>query len=334
MCNNNVLIHEGDLNNVKLSILCVSYNHERYLKEALDGILMQQVNFNYEIIIGDDCSTDDSQKIIKDYIPLFGDRITAILREKNIGAYENVQDIQSRAKGEYIIFLETDDKWTDFRKLQKQVDYLDSNSETIAVAHCCSVIDKYSKITAIRYPECNKEVYTLKDYRRWILPGQTATIMYRNYHKYDMGVDKKFVKMASKIGPGDRATVLALFDCGEIHCIQEVMSAYRWVYDEGSSFSANNKMKYRDYARYFKCYIDFSQRCNKASEISAVAEMLYIEALIAACISNEKVSIKNVLNEFRKMNNKIKICVYILDHIISLYFTRFKCRIKGDRYML
>lgn len=218
------------MRNIKLSICCVTYNHEKYLKEALDGILMQQVNFEYEVIISDDCSTDNSQKIIEEYKPLFGDKITVFLGKKNVGANNNYDRVQGCSKGQYAIVLETDDKWTDPYKLQRQVDYLDTHPETIAVAHRCVVIDDKSRIQKIKYPECKKKIYTLKQFRKWIMPGQTTTIMYRNYHCNNIGVDSSFIFKSSELGPGDRAKVFALLSKGEIHCMSDIMSEYRIGY--------------------------------------------------------------------------------------------------------
>lgn len=321
------------MGNIKLSICCVTYNHEKYLKEALDGILMQKVNFDYEVIISDDCSTDNSQKIIEEYIPLFGDKITVFLGEKNIGANKNYDRVQLCSKGEYAIVLETDDKWTDPYKLQKQVDYLDAHPDVIAVAHRCTVINNMSKPQRIMYPECKKKKYTLRQFRKWIMPGQTATIMYRNYHCNNIGVDSCFISRCSELGPGDRAKVFALLSQGKIYCIPEVMSEYRLVTNEGSSFSATNRLKYKDYISYFKEFVQFSKNKNLPMEFSQTAKMLYLEAIDASFFVTHEITWEEKKYYMQGLDHKAKLLIYIGQHVLRVITNKIIGRITGNEYI-
>ncbi|MCF6185625.1 MAG: glycosyltransferase, partial [Bacteroidales bacterium] len=112
-----------------VSILMLTYNHEKFIAQAIESVLMQKVSFNYELIIGDDCSQDNTQKIIREYQKKHPDIIKPVLRTKNIGANNNFVDIFKKATGKYIALLEGDDYWTDPNKLQKQVDFLEANPE-------------------------------------------------------------------------------------------------------------------------------------------------------------------------------------------------------------
>ena len=166
---------------IMVSICCATYNHEKYLRKALNSALMQEVNFKYEIIIAEDCSTDNSRAIIKKYERQFPDVIKALYRESNMGALDNIAELFLHARGKYVVLLETDDFWTDKRKLQKQVDFLEDNPDFVAVACKVHVVDKNDKVQKkIIYPECKKRIYSHRDYRLWLLPGQTETILYRN----------------------------------------------------------------------------------------------------------------------------------------------------------
>jgi len=121
------------LNKPLVSISCITYNHSRFIKQCLDGFLMQQTDFDFEVLIHDDASTDGTQEIIKAYQENYPDIIKPILQSENQYS-KGVRGINStfnysRAQGKYIALCEGDDYWTDPLKLQKQVDFLEANKE-------------------------------------------------------------------------------------------------------------------------------------------------------------------------------------------------------------
>jgi glycosyltransferase involved in cell wall biosynthesis len=111
----------------KLSIVCVTYNHEKYIREALNGFIAQLVNFPLEIIVGDDGSSDDTPHIIQEFADRYPEVFVPVLRTNNIGAIPNFADLFSRVRGEFAALCDGDDYWTDPCKLQKQVDFLEAN---------------------------------------------------------------------------------------------------------------------------------------------------------------------------------------------------------------
>ena len=122
-----------------VSICSITYNHAPYIRQCLDGFLMQETNFKYEIIIHDDASTDGTTEIIKEYAEKYPDLITPIFQSENQyskglrGFYARF--VFPRAKGKYIALCEGDDYWTDPLKLQKQVDFLEANPEYVMCTH-------------------------------------------------------------------------------------------------------------------------------------------------------------------------------------------------------
>lgn len=118
-----------------VSICCITYNHAPYIRKCLDGFLMQKVDFPFEIIIGEDCSTDNTRRICEEYADKNPDIINLLPSECNLGAVENERRVMQTAKGKYIAFCEGDDYWTDPLKLQKQVDFLESNSDYTVCFH-------------------------------------------------------------------------------------------------------------------------------------------------------------------------------------------------------
>src|SRR6476659_1088354 len=114
---------------VKVSVLIVTYNHEKFIETAVRSALAQEADFEFEIVIGEDCSKDGTAAVVKKLAAEFPDRIRAVCNEKNLGLHQNYRQSYFRCRGQYIALLEGDDIWTDKRKLQKQVAYLDASKE-------------------------------------------------------------------------------------------------------------------------------------------------------------------------------------------------------------
>jgi len=110
-----------------VSVVCITYNQENFIKDALDGLAVQKTDFPFEIIIGDDKSTDNTPKIILKYADKYPDIIKPILRPKNLGVNKNFVAMLKEASGKYIAFCEGDDYWIDPNKLQLQIDYMENH---------------------------------------------------------------------------------------------------------------------------------------------------------------------------------------------------------------
>lgn len=138
---------------------------------------MQKVNFNMEVLIGEDCSTDHTREILKQIEPNLPKYFHIIYRDKNIdkGQY-NFDDLHARMKGRYYITLEGDDYWLYENKLQEQFDFLESHKEYLAVAHNVIVVNGENERINKRYPECKKNDYDFNEFMKGILPGQNASI--------------------------------------------------------------------------------------------------------------------------------------------------------------
>lgn len=228
---------------IKVSVCVVTFNHEKYIRRALDSVLMQEVNFPIEILVGDDCSTDGTQEILKQYDGV-SPNLKIVLRKENLWGRpdNNSWLLRASAKGKYVITLEGDDFWLDKKKLQKQADFLDQHDDFIAVAHRCVVVGDDSEPIDEIYPECNDPEYTMDHYASNILPGQTATVMYRNIYQNAPKIDLSILHSA--LIPGDRLLNFALLCYGRIGCLMDRMSAYRHVTTHGSSFSATYKANF------------------------------------------------------------------------------------------
>lgn len=161
-----------------VSISCITYNHSEFIKECLDGFLMQKTDFSYEILINDDASTDNTAEIIKEYQSKYPDLIFPIYQRENqysIGHRRmNAKFNFPRAKGKYIALCEGDDFWTDPYKLQKQVDFLSKNS---GYSICGTRVRNFSN-GKIEVPNHNKiGDITLNDVL-WRNPFSTCTVLF------------------------------------------------------------------------------------------------------------------------------------------------------------
>ena len=130
--------------NIAVSVLCLAYNHEKYIRETLEGFVMQKTDFSFEVIINDDCSTDATASIIREYEEKYPGIIRPIYQGENQYS-KGVQIIKDilvpKANGEYLAFCEGDDYWNDAYKLQKQYDVLQVHQECSMSTHkvkCCN----------------------------------------------------------------------------------------------------------------------------------------------------------------------------------------------------
>lgn len=121
--------------NIMASVCMITYNHEHFIRQAIEGVLMQQTSFPIELVIGEDCSTDRTREICIEYQQKHPDKIRLLLNEKNLGMNPNFMATLKACTGKYIALCEGDDYWTDPLKLQKQVEFLEANKEYVICAH-------------------------------------------------------------------------------------------------------------------------------------------------------------------------------------------------------
>ena len=136
---------------MKVSVLVLSYNHEQFIQQTLESILNQKTSFEFEVLIGDDCSTDKSREVIEELYRLFPDRLKKIYPSQNLGPNNNYVNCFKNSNGKYIAFCEGDDYWIDTLKLQKQVDFLEKHNQYGGV---CGEVVAYDveKKREVKYP--------------------------------------------------------------------------------------------------------------------------------------------------------------------------------------
>ncbi len=263
---------------VMVSIFVPTYNHEAYITRALDSILMQKTEYSYEVLVGEDASTDKTREILQAYEAAHPGRLTVFYREENMyhGPVSNTMDLKLRCKGKYIICLEGDDFWTDETKLETQVRFLEEHPDYIGVAHNCTVVGADSQPNGEIYPQCTDEDYTFRHFFDRIMPGQLATVMSRNYMLPEFP-DNSLLCMG--LVPGDQLIYFTLLCHGKVYCLQKSMSAYRHITSGGNSYSANVRFHYEAECKWNGAVLEYARRyCDK--KVIKQAESLYVSGVI------------------------------------------------------
>ena len=225
---------------IKLSVCMLAYNHEKYIGQAIESVMMQETDFDYALVIGEDCSPDHTREIVLKYKRLYPEKITLILQDHNVGASLNEVEVAQKCDTPYIAFLEGDDYWTDKKKLQQAVDFLDHHPDYIATAHDVHIVDEnHNRVADTPYGSYKGDLLTPKDQFKYNnLPSLSLVI--RNiwgadYYRIrqEMAKNVEFVT--------DYPFKLLLLCYGKIKYFDKKMGTYRWINDCGSSFSAIQK---------------------------------------------------------------------------------------------
>lgn len=283
-----------------VSIYVATYNHEKYITQALDSILMQETQYSYEVFVGEDCSTDHTRQVLKKWEEKHPGIFTIFYREENMynKPVDNAMDLRMHCTGKYIIALEGDDFWTDPLKLEKQVSFLENHPEYYAVAHNCVVVGADGQPNGEQYPECKDEEYTLRHFASDIMPGQLATVLRRNYMR-DTPEDEAFLDFG--VGAGDRNLYFLLRCRGKIYCMQEIMSAYRHITDMGSSYSATYVHRYATESKALKNRMLYAHKLGNREAIDCTSAH-YVFYLRYA-LRKKVASVKMVQEDFRAIPN-------------------------------
>lgn len=226
-------------NNV-VDVIMITYNHEKYIEKSVRSVLNQETNFDFSIIIGEDCSTDSTRDILLKLKKEYPDKIHLVLHDENIGSKNNLKSVEEKCKSSYIAILEGDDFWTDNKKLQKQIDFLEKNKKFSASVHDILVIDEFEKPILNSYHDklYSKEIiYNIDEFEKGLLPGQSGTMVCRNY-LVEMSKKDREAYYSAKSN-GDLRRVSALILKNPIFRFSSQMSCYRYVVKNGSSWNAS-----------------------------------------------------------------------------------------------
>ncbi|MBO2535289.1 glycosyltransferase family 2 protein [Rummeliibacillus suwonensis] len=235
------------MENILVSIDCITYNHEQYIADALDSFLMQQTNFKYEILIHDDASTDRTAEIIRAYEKRYPEIIKPIYQlENQYSKGVAVENFNSkRAKGKYLAICEGDDYWIDPCKLQKQVDYMEKHPKCSLCVHAGNIVTASEKKLLAQYRSYKEStIVSVSD----VIAGGGGLFLTNSMLCLTAMVQKKpkFVE-ASPVGDYPLAIHLALL--GTVYYMDDIMSAYR--VGDANSWTALNFSNMEDRKEHF-----------------------------------------------------------------------------------
>lgn len=223
--------------NVKVSVGMITYNHEQFISQAIESVMMQETDFNFELVVGEDCSTDNTRQILMGMKEKYPERIRLLLHERNLGKNENFKRTLNACKGQYLALLEGDDFWTSKQKLQVQVEALEKTPDWAVCTHPMKVIYEGQTKPSYQYPTfIPKPVSTLDDLSRGPFVG-TSSAVYRNIP------DVQYPDWFFQVTIGDYAISLFYAQFGKIGFINKEMSVYRL--HPGGTWSQRSGLKQR-----------------------------------------------------------------------------------------
>ena len=219
-----------------VSVRVATYNHEKYIAQCIEGILMQKADFPFEVIIGEDFSSDGTRKIVLSYREKYPNKIKVLPSEQNIGAAQNSLRIYQACQGKYHAMCEGDDYWIDPLKLQKQVDLLEANPAISLCFHNAFIVNEKSMATRLFFEHPVKESLDFDDTCQITTP--TASVVARSE------ILASLPEWRLKVWCSDVVFRLWCAHHGKLGYINNIMSVYR-VHEGGlTSRAAYQREKY------------------------------------------------------------------------------------------
>lgn len=291
-----------------ISICLISYNHQDYIKLAIESIINQKniPNNSWELIIADDFSTDNSKNIILEFKKKFPKKIKLILQPKNIGAGKNFICLLEKAKGKYISYLEGDDLWTNDNKIQLQFNLLENNPKLVGCFGNSNIInDKGQIIEDLFLKNLVPDEISQKDLWNSDYLGQTGTWMFKR------SVLEKINPLFYKY-PWDRILQFGLADYGNWGYIDAILSSYR-IHSTGS-YSMVDSIKQLEYLNEINKIIFSNKLWRKKYNFILRKKLSYLNFEIYKS-SNYK---KNYFKKLISMINVLYYCESKVDAIKAL----------------
>ena len=217
-----------------VSICCITYNHEKYIRQCLDGFLMQKTDFLFEVIIHDDASTDKTADIIHEYEAKYPDIIKPIYQKENqyskgieiCGTY-----VYPKAQGKYIALCEGDDYWTDPLKLQKQVDFLEEHQEYILAHSDCNILKQRTGRIVVdanrRYIKNISSLNVFEDILSGLYVIRTGSVIVKRDKLLEAYKESLSIVTSSHFKMGDTPLWLELSRLGQFYYFPYAMTVYR-----------------------------------------------------------------------------------------------------------
>lgn len=274
---------------MKVSVLLTTYNHEKWIAQTIDSTLMQETNFDYEVVIMEDCSTDSTRDIVIDFQKKYPDKIRLILSEKNRCDNMNFVTAWQTSPSQYVALLDGDDYWTSPHKLQRQVDLLDSHPDYAVCYHNVTIL--YQDGSHERWyhdrSAAKKEISTLEDLLAGcFIPGCSPMLR--------KGLLTEFPDWFYSDNSADWTLYILLTQHGKIGYIDELMGIFR-VHSGGFWSGASRAQQLERVIEFYKninCHLSFRHKDTIDGRISGHYRELQgggLHQILVAMYSNESI---------------------------------------------
>lgn len=211
-----------------VTVVLIVYNHEKYLRQAIESILSQKTEYSFEVLVHDDASTDSSLEIIKEYVDKYPDKVKAVLEKENVMSRTGnfcKETFFDEIRGKYLMFLEGDDYWNNDSKIQKQVDFLENNEQ---YAMCAGNTITYNCDNGVMgsckksYPDID---ITVLDFLEGNAGFHTSSTCFRSERM--LNIYRDFINNGKRIS--DLISLLVILNQGgKIRRFGDIFSVYRW----------------------------------------------------------------------------------------------------------
>lgn len=300
---------------IAVSIICNAYNHEKYIRKALDSFVNQKATFKFEVLVHDDASTDSTADIIREYEEKYPDIVKPIYQIENqyskmLGTIGKLQ--AARARGKYIALCEGDDYWIDENKLQKQFDALENNRSCYFCVCGTNIVNEDETFTGKSFPKVSVEegiipsaefMSIIKGYNFQTSSFFMAADQYKSYYK----APPKFREVSDI---GDEPLLLYFGYIGNVYYIDEKMSCYRT--NSISSWNRNVRSVKENAINHNKKMIEMYREFDKFSDY--VYHDIMEERISMTRYSNAIVS-ENYKEILSKKNRKYYKRLHLKDRI-------------------
>jgi len=208
-----------------VSVLMITFNHERCIARAIDSVLEQETAFPFELVIGEDCSTDGTRAVIEDYVRRYPGKIRPLFRDHNLGCCPNFIETLRACRGRYVAWLDGDDYWIPRDKLARQAAFLDANLDYAICSGRARVFHEDGSQQPWDYPDWTRTEFTVDDLlRENFIP--TCSVMFRH------GLLLEIPQWLERMPFTDWPLFISLSRLGDIHVIPEALAAHR-VHSKG-----------------------------------------------------------------------------------------------------
>lgn len=298
---------------IKLSVICLTYNHAAFIRQALDGFVMQKTDFPFEVIVHDDASTDGTADIIREYAARYPDIVRPVYQTENqwsSGVPFLQKYVYPLVRGQYVALCEGDDYWTDENKLQKQVDCLDAHPDCSLCFHPVTVKWEEGEQPDSVFPDkkllANVGTMNLKSLLKQNFI-QTNSVVYRwRFHQDSLEL------IPNGILPGDWFLHLLHAEVGKIVMLPDVMAVYRkhksgiwWEACSNDSFYLRNGLPNIAFFHAVESHFGSSRR----SAVKKIARRTFCAALAARRFDVLQKLAGQYPDEYRDIFNIVQTCL-------------------------